>query len=47
MVYVDYPTSEQNDKDLAQFKNSVSNVLRLIKVQEDLLQKQIQIIQQV
>jgi hypothetical protein len=31
MVYVDYPTSEQNDKDLAQFKNSVSNVLRLIK----------------
>ena len=31
MVYVDYPTSEQNDKDLAQFKNSVPNVLRLIK----------------
>ena len=31
MVYVDYPTSEQNDKDLAQFKGSVSNVLKLIK----------------
>jgi hypothetical protein len=31
MVYVDYPTSEQNDKDLAQFKNSVSNILKLIR----------------
>ena len=31
MVYIDYPTSEQNDKDLAQFKNSVSNILKLIK----------------
>ena len=31
MVYVDYPISEQTDKDLAQFKNSVSNVLKLIK----------------
>jgi len=31
MVYVDYPTSEQTDKDLAQFKDSVSSVLKLIK----------------
>ncbi len=31
MVYIDYPISEQTDKDLAQFKNSVSNVLKLIK----------------
>ena len=31
MVYVDYANTEQNDKDLAQFKDSVSNVLKLIK----------------
>lgn len=31
MVYIDYPTSEQTDKDLAQFKDSVSSVLKLIK----------------
>ena len=31
MVYVDYPTSEQTDKDLAQFKDSVSSILRVQK----------------
>lgn len=31
MVYVDYANSEQNDKDLYQFKDSVPNVLKLIK----------------
>lgn len=31
MVYVDYPISEQKDKDLSQFKDSVSNVLQLVK----------------
>ena len=31
MVYVDYPVSEQTDKDLVQFKDSVPNVLKLIK----------------
>jgi hypothetical protein len=31
MVYVDYPVSEQTDKDLAQFKDSVSSILRVIK----------------
>jgi len=31
MVYVDYPTSDQTDKDLSQFKDSVSNILKLIK----------------
>ena len=31
MVYVDYPNSEQYDKDLAQFKESVPNVLKVIK----------------
>jgi hypothetical protein len=31
MVYVDYPTTEQTDKDLVQFKDSVPNVLKLIK----------------
>ena len=31
MVYVDYPTSEQTDKDLAQFKESVPNVLKVLK----------------
>ena len=31
MVYVDYPISEQNDKDLVQFKDSVSSVLQLVK----------------
>jgi hypothetical protein len=31
MVYLDYPNSEQNDKDLAQFKDTVPNVLKVIK----------------
>lgn len=31
MVYIDYPNSEQTDTDLAQFKDSVPNVLKLIK----------------
>jgi hypothetical protein len=31
MVYLDYPTSEQTDKDLSQFKDSVPSVLKLIK----------------
>jgi hypothetical protein len=31
MVYVDYPVSEQTDKDLAQFKDSVSNILKVLK----------------
>jgi hypothetical protein len=31
MVYVDYVNSEQNDKDLAQFKDSVPNVLKVLK----------------
>lgn len=31
MVFVDYPISEQTDKDLVQFKDSVSNVLKLTK----------------
>jgi len=31
MVYVDYPVTEQTDKDLVQFKDSVPNVLKLIK----------------
>ena len=31
MVYIDYPNSEQTDKDLVQFKDSVPNVLKLIK----------------
>ena len=31
MVYVDYANSEQNDKDLAQFKDSVPNVLKVLK----------------
>ena len=31
MVYIDYPVSEQTDKDLVQFKDSVPNVLKLIK----------------
>lgn len=31
MVYVDYPISEQTDKNLSQFKDSVSSVLKLIK----------------
>lgn len=30
-VFIDYPTSEQTDKDLEQFKDSVPNVLRVIK----------------
>ena len=31
MVYVDYATSEQTDEDLLQFKDSVPNVLKVIK----------------
>ena len=31
MVFVDYPTSEQTDKDLQQFKDSVPNILQVIK----------------
>ncbi len=31
MVYVEYANSEQTDKDLAQFKESVPNVLKVIK----------------
>ncbi len=31
LVYVDYANSEQNDKDLAQFKESVPNVLKVLK----------------
>ena len=31
MVYVDYPNTEQYDKDLSQFKDSVPSVLKLIK----------------
>ena len=31
MVYVDYKNSERNDKDLAQFSDSVPNILKLIK----------------
>ena len=31
MVYVDYANSEQTDKDLAQFKESVPNVLKVLK----------------
>ena len=31
MVYVDYPTSDITDKDLAQFKEQASNVLKVIK----------------
>ena len=31
MVYVDYPNSEQTDKDLSQFKDSVPSILKLVK----------------
>lgn len=31
MVYVDYPNTQQYDKDLAQFKDSVPNILQTIK----------------
>lgn len=31
MVFVDYANDEQYDKDLSQFKNSVSNILKLLK----------------
>jgi hypothetical protein len=31
MVFIDYPNSEQFDKDLSQFKDSVPNVLKLTK----------------
>ena len=39
MVYVDYPVSEQTDKDLAQFKDSVSNVLRVLKTSKRFVKK--------
>ena len=31
MIFTDYPNSEQTDKDLVQFKDSVPNILKLIK----------------
>jgi len=31
MVFVDYPNNEYTDKDLSQFKDSVSNVLKVLK----------------
>jgi hypothetical protein len=31
MVFVDYPVSNQTDKDLVQFKDSVPNILKLVK----------------
>lgn len=31
MIFIDYPNSEQTDKDLVQFKDSVPNILKLIK----------------
>jgi hypothetical protein len=31
MVYIDYPNTEQYDKDLSQFKDSVPNILKLFK----------------
>ena len=31
MVFVDCKNDEQYDKDLSQFKNSVSNILKLLK----------------
>ena len=31
MVYVEYATSEQTDKDLVQFKDSVPNILKVVK----------------
>tara|TARA_A200000159_G_scaffold164791_1_gene196284 strand:+ start:2812 stop:4824 length:2013 start_codon:yes stop_codon:yes gene_type:complete len=39
MVYVDYPVSEQTDKDLAQFKDSVSNVLKVLKTSKRFVKK--------
>jgi hypothetical protein len=30
-VYIDYPNTEQYDKDLSQFKDSVSNILKVLK----------------
>lgn len=31
MVFIDYPNNEYNDKDLVQFKDSVSNILKVLK----------------
>lgn len=39
MVYVDYPNTEQYDKDLSQFKNSVPSILKLIKTQRRFVTK--------
>ena len=39
MVYVDYPVSEQTDKDLAQFKDSVSNILKVLKTSKRFVKK--------
>ena len=36
LVYTDYANIESNDKDLAQFKETVPQVLKLQKLQEDL-----------
>tara|TARA_Y100000389_G_scaffold105172_1_gene102056 strand:+ start:950 stop:2962 length:2013 start_codon:yes stop_codon:yes gene_type:complete len=39
MVYVDYPVSEQTDKDLAQFKDSVSSILKVLKTSKRFVTK--------
>ena len=39
MIYVDYPNTEQYDKDLVQFKNSVPSILKLIKTQRRFVTK--------
>jgi hypothetical protein len=39
MVYVDYPVDEQTDKDLAQFKDSVSNILKVLKTSKRFVTK--------
>ena len=39
MVYVDYPNTEQFDKDLSQFKNSVPSILKLVKTSRRFVKK--------
>jgi hypothetical protein len=39
MVYVDYPISEQTDKDLVQFKDSVSSVLKVLRTSRRFVKK--------
>lgn len=39
MVYVDYSNSEQNDKELAQFKDSTPRILKLIKTSRRFVKK--------